>query len=313
MHDYSPNYLFLYRSGELQRRVEQGLAELENCRACPWECGVNRLKDEKMVCRIGRHARVSSYFPHFGEEDCLRGWNGSGTIFFARCNLRCVFCQNFDISQQDAGQEVSPQRLAEMMLELQEQGCHNINWVTPEHVVPQILEALPHAIAGGLRLPIVYNTSAFDSLASLRLLEGIVDIYMPDFKYWREEKAKRYLKTDKYPAAARAAFKEMHRQVGDLVIDAAGLARRGLLVRHLVMPGELEETREIMRFLAEEISPHTYVNIMGQYYPAGKVDARHYPELNRRITAAELREAYALARQAGLQRFDERRAIISRI
>ncbi len=309
MSNHTPNYLFLHRSGELQRRVEKGLAELENCRACPWECGVNRLNDEKMVCRVGRYARVSSYFAHFGEEDCLRGRNGSGTIFFARCNLRCVFCQNFDISQQDAGKEVSPRRLAEMMLELQEQGCHNINWVTPEHVVPQILEALPQAIAGGLRLPIVYNTSAFDSLESLRLLEGIVDIYMPDFKYWREDKAKRYLKTEKYPAAARAAFKEMHRQVGDLLLDAEGLAQRGLLVRHLVMPGELEETREIMRFLAEEISPHTYVNIMSQYYPAGKVDGAHYPELNRRITSTELREAYALAHRAGLQRFDERRAI----
>ena len=299
----------LYQSGELARRVEQALAELENCRICPWDCEINRRKDEKKVCRTGRYARVSSYFPHFGEEDCLRGWGGSGTIFFAWCNLRCVFCQNFDISQQEAGMEVTPQRLAEMMMELQKRGCHNINWVTPEHVVPQILEALPIAIENGLRLPIVYNTSAFDSLESLRLMEGIVDIYMPDFKYWSAEKSKRYLKTPKYPEAARAAIREMHRQVGDLTFDHYGLAQRGLLVRHLVMPGELDETREIMRFLATEISPHTYVNIMGQYHPAGKVDARHYSEINRRITRRELTEAYNLARKAGLHRFDERRGI----
>lgn len=306
-----PGYVRLYESGELQKRVETALAGLENCRVCPWECGVNRLKDEKKVCRVGRYARVSSYFAHFGEEDCLRGWNGSGTIFFSWCNLRCVFCQNYDISQTEAGREVTPQHLADMMLELQEMGCHNINWVTPEHVVPQILEALPHAIRGGLRLPIVYNTSAFDSLESLRLMDGIVDIYMPDFKYWSEDKSKRYLKTPEYPAVARAALKEMYRQVGNLVIDHDGLAWRGLLVRHLVMPGEIEETREIMRFLAEEISPDTYVNIMGQYYPAGKVSAERYGELNRRVTRQEMSEAYEAARRAGLHRFDKRRGVLA--
>lgn len=305
----APNYLRLYESGELEKRVEKALRDLESCRVCPWECGVNRLKDETKVCRVGRYARVSSYFAHFGEEDCLRGWNGSGTIFFSWCNLRCVFCQNYDISQAEAGREVSPQRLADMMLELQEMGCHNINWVTPEHVAPQILEALPYAIRGGLRLPIVYNTSAFDSLESLHLMDGIVDIYMPDFKYWSEDKSKRYLKMPKYPAVARAVFKEMFRQVGNLVIDHDGLARRGLLVRHLVMPGETGETREIMRFLAEEISPDTYVNIMGQYYPAGKVSAERYGELNRRVTHQEMSEAYEAARQAGLHRFDERRGL----
>jgi putative pyruvate formate lyase activating enzyme len=303
----TPNYLRLYESGELEKRLEKALQELESCRVCPWECGVNRLKDETKVCRVGRYARVSSYFAHFGEEDCLRGWNGSGTIFFSWCNLRCVFCQNYDISQTEAGREVSPQRLADMMLELQEMGCHNINWVTPEHVVPQILEALPHAIRGGLRLPIVYNTSAFDSLKSLRLMDGIVDIYMPDFKYWSEDKSKRYLKTPEYPAVARAALKEMFRQVGNLVTDHNGLARRGLLVRHLVMPGETGETLEIMRFLAEEISPDTYVNIMGQYYPAGKVSSERYGELNRGLTRQEMSEAYEAARRAGLHRFDERR------
>ncbi len=302
-----PGYVHLYETGELQRRVEQALADLKGCRLCPWNCAINRLEDEKKVCRIGRYARVSSFFPHFGEEDCLRGWNGSGTIFFAWCNLRCVFCQNFDISQRDAGEEVTPQQLASMMIELQRRGCHNINWVTPEHVVPQILEALPFAIEQGLRLPIVYNTSAFDSPESLRLMDGIVDIYMPDFKYWNPERAKRYLKTPLYPETARQAIKEMHRQVGNLVIDHNGLATRGLLVRHLVMPDGLADTREIMRFLATEISRDTYVNIMGQYYPAGKVDGKHYPELNRRITREELAEAYHIARQVGLHRFDERR------
>ena len=304
-----PNYVRLYESGQLGRRVEQALASLGKCRVCPWDCDVNRLKNEKKVCRTGRYARVGSYFAHFGEEDCLRGWNGSGTIFFAWCNLRCVFCQNYDISQNEAGMEVEPERLAEMMLELQSTGCHNINFVTPEHVVPQVLEGLLYAIGWGLRLPIVYNTSAFDSLESLHQMEGIVDIYMPDFKYWHEDVAKQYLKSPKYPSAARAAIKEMHRQVGALTFDEIGLAGRGVLVRHLVMPGGLEETRAIMHFLATEISPHTYVNIMDQYYPAGKVGSEKYSEINRRVTSEELTEAFQIAREAGLHRFDERHSI----
>ncbi len=301
-------YIKLYESGELHRRVEQALAGLENCRVCPWDCEIDRLADKKKVCRTGRYARVSSHFPHFGEEDCLRGWNGSGTIFFAWCNLRCVFCQNYDISQQEAGTEVGPEQLAEMMLELQEMGCHNINLVTPEHVVPQILEALPFAIEGGLNLPIVYNTSAFDSLDSLHHMEGVVDVYMPDFKYWREDQAKRYVKSPKYPSAARAAIWEMHRQVGDLRFDSHGMAIRGVLVRHLVMPDGLEETREIVRFLSEDISPDTYINLMAQYHPAGKVNSEKYQEINRPITTEELEEAYRIAREAGLHRFDERKA-----
>lgn len=304
--DYEPAYLRL-GAGELERRAEAAVAGLAHCRVCPWDCEVNRLEDETKVCRTGRYARVSSHFPHFGEEDCLRGWKGSGTIFFAWCNLRCVFCQNHDISQAEAGLAVRPEQLAAMMLELQAMGCHNINFVTPEHVVPQVLEALPHAIRGGLRLPIVYNTSAFDSMESLRHMEGIVDIYMPDFKYWTPDQSRRYLKSPKYPEVARAALKEMHRQVGDLRLDAQGLARRGVLVRHLVMPGALEETREIMRFLAEEISPDTYVNIMDQYYPTAKVSGEKYPEINRRIVPEELEGAFRVAREAGLHRFDERR------
>ena len=310
--DGIPTYVQLYESGEMERRVERAIASLEQCRVCPWHCDVNRLQDEKRVCRTGRYARVASYFPHFGEEGCLRGWNGSGTVFLAWCNLKCQFCQNYDISQNESGIEVRPKRLAEMMVELQAMGCHNINFVTPEHVVPQILEALPCAIRGGLRLPIVYNTSAFDSLESLHLMEGIVDIYMPDFKYWNSEKAKLYLKSPHYPAAARAAIKEMHRQVGELMFDENGLARREVLVRHLVMPGGLDETREIMRFLATEVSPHTYVNIMAQYHPAGKVSAEKYSELNRCITARELDETYQIAHDAGLYCFDERRGSVLR-
>ena len=305
-----PGYVALHESGELKLRVEEALAGLERCRVCPWDCDINRLEDEWRVCRTGRYARVASFFPHFGEEDCLRGWNGSGTIFFAWCNLRCVFCQNYDISQQKAGEELKPAQLAAIMLELQDLGCHNINFVTPEHVVPQVLEALPFAIEAGLRLPIVYNTSAFDSLDSLRHLDGIVDIYMPDFKYFSQDKAKRFLKSPKYPATARAAVREMHRQVGHLQTDEHGLARHGVLVRHLVMPGSLDETGQIMRFLANEISPDTYVNIMDQYRPAGKVNDERYEEINRGVDSDEMREAYRLAREAGLHRFDERRTLV---
>ncbi|MEK6711976.1 MAG: radical SAM protein [Nitrospinota bacterium] len=301
-----PAYVSLWESGELEARARAAAAGLGRCRACPWNCGVNRLNDERRVCRTGRWARVASHFPHFGEEDCLRGWRGSGTIFFAWCNLRCVFCQNHDISQEEAGREVRPEELAAIMLDLQEEGCHNINLVTPEHVVPQVIEALPHAVRRGLRLPLVYNTSAFDSLESLRHLDGVVDIYMPDFKYWADARAKRYLKAPGYPEAARAAIREMHRQAGTLEVGEDGLARRGVLVRHLVMPGALDDTREILRFLAEELSPGTYVNLMDQYRPAGRVGPDRYPELNRHVTSREMAEARRLAREAGLHRFAER-------
>ena len=267
---------------------------------------MNRLANKTAACHTGRYARVASYFPHRGEEDCLRGWRGSGTIFFSLCNLRCVFCQNFDSSQAPQGQEVSPARLAEMMLELQEQGCHNINFVTPEHVVPEILEALPLAVEDGLRLPLVYNTSAYDSLDSLRLLDGVVDIYMPDFKFWDPQLSLRYVKAKDYPEAARRAIQEMHRQVGELKLDENGLAKRGVLVRHLVMPGELAGTEAVLRFLSAEVSPDTYVNVMSQYYPAGRVDSSHFAEINRPITAKAYETALEHARRAGLWRFDER-------
>lgn len=308
-HDFEAAYMALYHSGELQARVLAAVEGLKDCRVCPRDCGVDRMAGKQATCKTGRFAIVSSYFPHMGEEDPLRGWRGSGTIFFSMCNLRCVFCQNFDISQVKSGSQTSPERLARMMLELQQMGCHNINFVTPEHVVPQVLEALVPAIDQGLRLPVVYNTSAYDSLESLRLLDGVVDIYMPDFKIWDERLSLRYLKAKDYPAAARTALKEMHRQVGVLKMDEHGLAKRGVLVRHLVMPGDVAGTRSIMRFLAEELSPDTYVNIMAQYHPAGKVTGDKYPEIGRRTRGREMDQAYAAAQAAGLWRFDERRSL----
>jgi len=304
---FEPAYLHLHRCGELLPRVERALELLRSCRACPRHCRVNRLDDKFAVCRTGRYATVSSYSPHHGEEDCLRGWRGSGTIFLSGCNLRCVFCQNFDISWQLHGSPAPPGKLAAIMLELQACGCHNINFVTPEHVVPQIIEALPFAIERGMRLPIVYNTSGYDSMESLELLDGIVDIYMPDFKYWDSEMARQYSRAPDYPQVARRALKEMHRQVGDLVIDEDGLAKRGLLIRHLVMPGDIAGTGETIRWIAQELSPATYVNLMAQYYPAGKVKGTEFPEINRRVTPAEHERARDEAWQAGLERLDSRR------
>jgi putative pyruvate formate lyase activating enzyme len=302
-----PPYLELAASGELERRAAEAFDLLgERCVVCPRGCKVDRRANVAGLCAIGRYAVVASYFHHFGEEDCLRGWRGSGTIFFSGCNLRCVFCQNHDISWEVRGEHVSAARLAAMMLQLQAEGCHNVNWVTPEHVVPQILEAMPLAVEGGLRLPTVYNTSSYDSLDSLRLLEGVVMIYMPDFKLWTNEAARRYLKRADYPDVARRTVKEMHRQVGDLALDGRGLAYRGLLVRHLVMPGCLEETAAILRFLAEELGPGTYINLMAQYDPAGRVGQEEYQELDRHVHREEYVEAAALADELGLRRLDRR-------
>lgn len=304
---FEPAYLALARSGELRRRAAAAVERLRNCRVCPRDCGVDRIANKTAACHTGRYAQVSSWFPHTGEEDCLRGTRGSGTIFFSMCNLRCVFCQNYDISQKERGDETRPEKLAGIMLALQTQGCHNINFVTPEHVVPNIIEALALAAAEGLRLPLVYNTSAYDSLDSLHLMEGIVDIYMPDFKFWDPALSLRYVKAKDYPEAARRAIAEMHRQVGPLVFDEDGLALRGVLVRHLVMPGGVAGTADVMRFLAG-ISSDTYVNIMDQYYPAGRVTPAEFVEINRHATKAELAEAHDAARLAGLWRFDYRRA-----
>jgi putative pyruvate formate lyase activating enzyme len=303
--DELPSYLRL-GTDELAARARQALALLgqDRCGVCPRLCKVDRLADHKGLCAIGRQAVVASYFPHFGEENCLRGWNGSGTVFFSGCNLRCVFCQNHDISWQVQGERVTPARLAEMMLALQARGCHNINWVTPEHVVPQILEALPLAVAGGLELPIVYNTSAYDSLDSLQLMDGIVDIYMPDFKVWSQPAARRYLRRPEYSEVARAAVKEMHRQVGQLVVDSDGLARRGLLLRHLVMPGLLAETEAVLRFVAGELGPDTYVDLMAQYYPAGLVGRSGrdgYGEIDRHLYREEYLQAVDLGHDLGLR------------
>jgi putative pyruvate formate lyase activating enzyme len=303
-----PAYLAL-PLGEIEARAVAAVRALGDCHCCPRRCGVDRLADRWSACKTGRHAVISSWFPHLGEEDCLRGWHGSGTIFFAHCNLRCVFCQNFDISQNvrpgGAARGVGAPQLAEIMLALQDQGCHNVNLVTPEHVVPQVLEALAIAVPKGLRLPIVYNTSAYDSLESLGWLDGIVDVYMPDFKCWTPESSRRFLKAADYPEVARAALQEMQRQVGRLVIDETGLARRGILLRHLVMPSGIEETRAILEWVAETLGTDTYVNLMDQYRPAGRVGPTRYAELNRRTTAAEYSAAVQLAVRLGL-RLDKR-------
>jgi putative pyruvate formate lyase activating enzyme len=305
---FVPAYLETYEIGDLKEKVDEALEALRVCRICPRDCNVNRLADERAVCKIGRHARVTSAFPHFGEEGCLRGWRGSGTIFFSMCNLRCVFCQNFDISWQGGGEEMTATEIAALMLDLQERGCHNINFVTPEHVVPQVLEAIYEAIGKGLRLPIVYNTSAFDSLHSIELLDGVVDIYMPDFKFWDAATSQRLLMAKDYPKYARQAIRAMHNQVGDLVFDESGLALLGLLVRHLVMPNDLAGTHQIMRFLATEISRDTYVNVMGQYRPAGQVLNRReqYAEIDRATSSEESAAAKTIAGQEGLYRLDER-------
>jgi len=289
-----PAYVRLAEQDGLEERIRAAEQLARTCRLCPRRCGVDRLNDERGYCLIGRQARVSSAFPHHGEEDCLRGWRGSGTIFFTGCNLQCVFCQNYEISHSAGGKAVDPADLATLMVRLAHLGCHNINLVTPTHVTWQIIEALPAAVAAGLRLPLVYNCGGYESVETLRLLEGIVDIYMPDFKFWSPELSRRYLNAEDYPEIARQAITEMYRQVGDLVIDDHGLARRGLLVRHLVMPGCLEDTRLILRFL-KELSPHTAVNVMAQYRPEGEVTSGRYEEINRPLSAAEYAEALEAA------------------
>ena len=249
----SPSYIELLKTGELESRVGRLMEMLRICRICPRDCGVNRLANEMRTCHTGRYAIVSSAFPHFGEEDCLRGWKGSGTIFFGLCNLRCSFCQNWDISQRKMGQAMRGEQIADRMLDLQALGCHNINCVTPEHVAPQVVEAIAAAVPRGLRVPIVYNTSAYDSLASLRLMDGLVDIYMPDFKFWTSEVSLRLALAKDYAERARIAIAEMHRQVGPLRFGPDGLARRGVLIRHLVMPGQLEEAKAIFNWIASEL------------------------------------------------------------
>ncbi|MDI6815786.1 MAG: radical SAM protein [Actinomycetota bacterium] len=295
-------YVELYKKGILEARAEKALAALEACELCPWACGVDRTAGENGVCRTGRDAIVSSFGPHFGEERPLVGRGGSGTIFFASCNMRCLFCQNYDISQLRHGRATSAEELAKMMLDLQDSGCHNINFVTPSHVVAQTLEALVIAARRGLRVPLVYNTGGYDSLEALALLDGVVDIYMPDIKYMDAAIAKRLSGIKDYPGVVKAAVREMHRQVGDLVVDERGIAVRGLLVRHLVLPEGLAGTPETMKFLAQEVSRDTYVNVMDQYYPCYK--AHDNPPLDRRVTKQEFTAAVDAALAAGLTRLD---------
>jgi putative pyruvate formate lyase activating enzyme len=300
-----PLSLHAAESGLLRKNAEKAIDVLRNCMLCPRRCGVDRLSGEMGMCRIGRSAVVASYGPHFGEEAPLVGEGGSGNIFFSGCNLLCNFCQNFDISHSVVGEMVTVSRLAGIMLSVQEMGCHNINLVTPSHIVPQILEALERAVEKGLKLPVVYNSSGYDSVETLQLLDGIVDIYMPDFKFWDNRVAQNTCGVGDYRERACEALAEMHRQVGDLVLDENGLAVSGLLVRHLVMPNGLAGTREVMRFLAEEISPDTYVNVMDQYRPCGM--ALENERLNQAVTRVEYDEAMRAAREEGIHRFDRPR------
>jgi putative pyruvate formate lyase activating enzyme len=298
-----PSYINKFNSGELQSRAEKARKILQRCTLCPHRCRVDRLENETGLCRTGPIAKVCSYAPHFGEESPLVGSGGSGTIFFSSCNLGCVFCQNYEISHHDEGVEVSPVQLATVMISLQRQGCHNINFVTPSHVVPQILAALVDAVPLGLNVPLVYNSSAYDSVDTLRLLDGIIDIHMPDFKFWEKDSSTNFTNASDYSEVARKSIAEMFRQVGDLRIDAHGVATRGLLVRHLVMPGCLDETRAILSFLSK-LSKRTYTNIMDQYRPCGK--ALEYPQLGRKITKEEYDAACRYARDVGLTRLDKK-------
>ena len=299
--DFIPAYLKL-PSGEIGKRTAEAEDMLSACRLCPRCCGVNRREGELGFCRTGDRAVVSSWGPHFGEERPLVGRGGSGTVFFTNCNLGCLFCQNYTISHLGEGAEMSAEGLSSVMTGLQAAGCHNINLVTPTHQVPMILEALEIAAEDGLRIPVVYNTGGYDSVETLRILDGIIDIYMPDFKYSDPDAAARYSAAPDYPEVAKAAIREMHRQVGDLVINDEGIAERGLLVRHLVMPEGIAGTEEVVRFIAEEISTNTYINIMDQYHPCYK--AFDHPPLDRRITPEEYRGAIQAAIRAGLKRID---------
>jgi len=297
-----PSYLKLYREGKLQERLNQAIETMRSCRLCPRQCEVDRLSGELGYCRTGSRAKVASFNAHFGEEAPLVGRFGSGTIFISYCSLLCSFCQNFEISHLGEGREVDPAAMAAMMLALMRRGCHNINFVTPTHVAPQILEGLILAVEQGLNIPLVYNSGGYDKVETLKLLDGIFDIYMPDFKFWDENGAKRFCHAPDYREHAMAAIREMHRQVGDLVIDKSGLAVKGLLVRHLVMPHGVANTGEIMKFLATEISANTYVNVMDQYRPCGKASGETM--ISRRITGEEFALAIHQAKQAGLTRLD---------
>jgi putative pyruvate formate lyase activating enzyme len=297
---FIPSYINLYKKGELEQRIRLLKEFLQECRLCPRQCRVNRLNGEAGYCEAGPELMISSAFPHFGEERPLVGYHGSGTIFLTHCNLRCVFCQNYDISHLGRGEPITPSEMARAMLRLQEMGCHNINFVTPTHYAPQIVESLLEAIRMGLQLPIVYNCSGYESIEVIKLLEGVIDIYMPDAKYMDEGYSKRFSNAPDYPEVLRKVLKEMHHQVGDLNINSTGIAERGLLIRHLVMPQGVASSEVILKFIAEEISVHSYVNIMDQYRPEYR--SPDYPEISRRITHKEYMEAVQLAKRFHLYR-----------
>lgn len=307
MSAFEPAYIRTYNEGLLREKVEEAYSQLSNCTLCPRNCEVDRMLGKKIkkegICKTGKYAVVCSSQPHFGEEAPLVGTRGSGTLFFAHCNLLCNFCQNFDISYEGYGREVLDAELASMMIALQEQGCHNINFVTPSHVVPQILSAVELAVEYGLSIPLVYNSGGYDEAETLKLLEGVIDIYMPDFKFWEPAVAARTCKAPDYPDMARKAIKEMHHQVGDLLINENGMAESGLLVRHLVLPNGLAGTREIMKFIYNEISPNTYVNIMFQYRPSGK--ASEIRELSQSPTRDDFEAALQAAFEEGITRLDK--------
>jgi len=289
-------------TGEFWKKVNTAGEILRECRLCPRNCSVDRTSGEKGFCRTGDSPFISSWGAHFGEERPLVGMHGSGTIFFSNCNLGCIFCQNWTISHTGEGSETTVEKLSSIMIDLQMEGCHNINLVTPTHQVPMILHAIALATEKGLEVPVVYNCGGYESIETLRILEGIIDIYMPDIKYSDPESAGKYSNADDYPEVAKAALREMHRQVGDLILDQQGIAERGLLVRHLVLPEGIAGTEGVVRFIAEEISVDTYINIMDQYYPC--FEAYRYPPLDRRITAKEYSTAVQAAIRAGLKRID---------
>ncbi|CZR41006.1 putative pyruvate formate lyase activating enzyme [Fusarium proliferatum ET1] len=316
--DYVSRYMTL-SSRDAAKKRSLAYAHLRNCNLCPRECGVNRYEKTGM-CLIGEKAKVNTIAPHFGEEPCIQGHNGSGSVFMSGCNMRCIFCQNYDIAHQRNGMDLTPEELGDWYIKLQEVGkVHNINIVTPEHVVPQVALSILHARDQGLTVPIVYNTSSFDSLASLQLMDGLVDIYLADFKVWKPSTSKRLLKADDYAATARESIKVMHDQVGDLCFTGDGIAKKGLLIRHLVMPGKQDEGAEIMKFLANEVSTDCFINIMEQYHPdahvgkpkRAKSDGKEekqevrYADINRAVNAQEVSSVRKAAEEAGLWRFND--------
>jgi putative pyruvate formate lyase activating enzyme len=303
--DFKPAYLETYEKGLFPERVRKAFQLLQECTVCPRKCSIDRTRGEKGFCRAGDSPEISSYGPHFGEEKPLVGSHGSGTIFMTYCNLGCIFCQNYTISRFGEGTRISFGDFSRVMVDLQRQGCHNINFVSPSHFVPHILKALPKAIEMGLSIPLVYNTGGYDSVKALKLLDGVFDIYMPDFKYTRSDVAETYSQAPDYPRIVKMALKEMYQQTGDLVINKQGVALRGLLVRHLVLPDGLAGTGEAMHFLATEISKNTYVNIMDQYYPCGDIIPADSP-LARRITDEEFAKALETAKEQGLTRIDKK-------